>query len=295
MTNEILDNYKQSLMDLQELNEELFYSDLKKRMETHMEHLQSESKKVNKNMESMEQLFDETKFTFQDQIKETTFKMNTVAENIDETIKTTMEQETDKMMTILNDVYEIFRSIADEQRKFYEEEFIIHAEKYLNQNKLILTDLQKKIFTFLDSQAELEETKKSTWMELISNCDKQNEIYHKKVEKIYNEKLLSAQFFFKQSEQTVNKQLEEHRIAFEVTQQQAKMQHDSLQTAFSSSAHTYEVKLSEQQDVQAANSEKLATLINIENKQRTSMKKWVITLTGFHIATIGTIVGLYFF
>lgn len=295
MTNKILDNYKQSLMDLQELNEELFYSDLKKRMESHMELLQNESKKVNKNMESMEQLIDQTKFTFQDQIKETTFKMNTVAENIDETITTTIEQETDKMMTTLNEIYEIFRSIAGEQRKFYEEVFIIQAEKYLNQNKLMLTDLQKKIFTSLELQAELEETKKSTWIELISNIDKQNEIHHKKVEKIYNEKLLSAQFLFRQSEQTINKQLEEHRIAFEVTQQQVTMQHESLQKALSSSAHTYEINLSEQRDIQAANSEQLATLISIETKQSTSIKKWVIALTGFHIATMGTIVGLYFF
>ncbi len=295
MTNKIELDYKQSLLDLKEINDDLFYDDLKEKMNEHLELLQHGAKKVDSSIADIQQLMNNIIFKFQDQIRESTLAMSMVATNVDETIATSIQLETNQMMTLLNDVFQAFQSINVEQKEYFESTFVPYAEENLTQHKTIACDLQQKFSTLLRDQKDFLEKWEAEWKKVNVSIDENHTLHLQKFEQLYNKKMQTVQDTVQQVEKKVTNFLNEQHETSTSVQRQFETRLEEIQSTVLSSKKTYELQLTKQHEVQAEQFNQLVSLINTQANRSNVVKKWFIALSVSQLATIGTVIGLYFF
>ena len=313
MSSKTVANFKQSLRDLQEVNDALFYDDLKNQMNTHLERLEDEFKKVEKTAEYVSRSMAHIEHSFQATSQQATAEMRISAKNVDQVIQTVISEETVKLMTKLNQVFGAFQQIGEQQKQFVEEQFIKQAEQNIaDMNDKIsstfaayqtsISNMHEQLTNLVENQQAEIEKRESNWKQLADDIDKKYEERLKDFEAASTLQYKEIQRVLTGFQQT-NKKLisEQTKQQIEATAQFGHLEQVIEQTQ--SKQELAIIKQNEVQETQVGNvvtnqrdqHEQLQRLLSMQAEQGKTMRKWLITIATVQavIAAVGT--GLYFF
>ncbi|MGE6487431.1 hypothetical protein [Paenisporosarcina sp. NPDC076898] len=313
MSSKTVANYKQSLRDLQEVNDALFYDDLKNQMNIHLARLEDEFQKVEKSAEYVSRSMAQIEHSFQATSQQATAEMRIAAKNADEVIQTVLSEETVKLMTKLNQVYVAFQQIGEQQKHFVEEHFIKQVEQNiadmngklsstLTAYQASITNMHEQLTNLVENQQAEIEKREANWKQLANDIDAKYEERLKTFEVASTLQFKDIQHVLTGVQQ-INKEL-----ISEQTKQQTKAtaQFEHLEQVVEQTQSKQElaiIKQNEVQDTQVGNfvlmqreqHEQLQQLLSMQAEQGKSMRKWLITLSIVQGITVAVGTGLYFF
>lgn len=313
MSSKTVANYEQSLFDLQEVNDSLFYDDLKIKMNTHLEKLEDEFQKVEKSANHISRTMTQIEHSFQATSQQAAAEMRIAAKNADEVIKTVMTVETKKIMGTLNQVFVTFKSIGEQQKRFVQEEFINYAEQNitdmndklsitLDTYQISITKMHEQLTNVIAVQHADIEKRESSWKQLAADID---EKYAERLQAF--EAASDTQFKEIQQVLTMLQQKNMELLKSQTNQQkEATSQFTDLQKVVEQTQSKQELAIIKQYEVQQTQvsdvvtyqkeqHEQLQQLLTMQGEQGNTMRKWLITLTVIQVVTVGLGVGLYLF
>lgn len=137
--------FKEALLDLQKINDQLFYGELKRKMDQHLQQLDDDYKKVEKTINGVNYRLERFEDEFNRISQEATSQMHATISNIEQEIPSLFEEQ----LNVLGDAFVSFSDLADEQKKILEERSQVWSNldtKMLNGQKeinaLIIAELQ---------------------------------------------------------------------------------------------------------------------------------------------------------
>lgn len=263
------ENFKQALKDLQEVNDQLFYGELKSKMGQHLHQLEAEYSKVEQTMEGVHFKLERFEDEFNRITQEATNQMRATVSNIQEDVPNLFEEQ----LNVMGDSFAAFSELAEEQKQS------------LKESELEWRELHK---TLLTSQKEYHE---SMGVELEAHLLKQDEILKQHFE-------LSTRW----QEQQINQlKLSLSTLAEDMYKmnQEVKTSIRQVEDLMKESSQAHQLQLvtdQENRDTQwKQQKDKIALIEKKQEEQINSTKKWMTVFVVFQVIITGAIVGVYFF
>ncbi len=290
--NKVMKEYKQSLEDLKKINDDLFYNELKNKMNEHLSNMNAEAEKVESTVQLIKNEMEKMHYSFEDKTTNATSAMRSAASQVNTNISEILENETNKMVGTLENVYGIFHELAEAQKKFVEQEFIETSKALLETNFKEIEAIQFKINSIFEDQLLYIENKEKKWLEQSEKLEADYKEQMQKFEATINQKLESLSSLNQTLQKTIKDYEQNAQSVIQQGFQQTEQNMLAVKELFKESEQNYQLVVAEQQENQQL---KWTTLEAMQVEQGTTMKKWLVALSISQAITFGTIIGLYFF
>lgn len=284
--------YKQSLEELKKINDDLFYNELKNKMNEHLLNMNAEAEKVESTVQHIKNEMEKMKYSFEDKTTNATSAMCSAASQVNTNISEKLENETNKMVETLENVYGIFYELAEEQKKFVEQEFIETSKALLETNLTQIDAIQFRIKSIFENQTLYIENKEKKWLEQATKIEADYSEQMQKLEATINQKLESLSSMNQKYQQTMKENEQNVQSVIQQGFRQTEQNILTINESFKENEQNYQLVVMEQQENQQL---KWTALEKMQVEQGTTMKKWLVALSISQVVTFGTIIGLYFF
>lgn len=289
-----------AIKDLKEINDLLFYNDLKTEMDEHLNRLEAEYERVAQKAQEVHDYLDSYEYTFKAMTQEVETQLKVAIENTSDQLPALFNEQ----KASLYQAYELFLGLGEEQRAFIQttnEEWKELSESLKNEQKAALDQVVGKLKTEVGTL--LRETN-----EQVTGQRKQLEQEVKGQLQKFEQLMLQIQAQFDAILLTFQKNYENHKIRTETliqkfvneTKEQFQLINQQINDLgklmiesneenklhLDKSEHLFLGKWKEQET-------QLEDLRQSQETQSITMKKWIIGLAITNIAIIAGLAGLY--
>ncbi|WP_413305794.1 hypothetical protein AA0X95_04420 [Bacillus sp. 1P10SD] len=260
-------DFKQALKDLQEVNDELFYDELKSKLTQHIQHLEDEYAKVECAMEGVQFKLERFEDDFQRITQEAATQLRATVANLQQDVPSLFEEQ----LSVLGDVFVSFSDLAEEQKKI------------LQDSEQVWRELSTRVLT------RQKENYTSIMTELHAHSLKQQEdlkAFFEVATSEHKEQVQEVAGIIKGFKENVDQKHEEVKEGFA-----------QVEALVSDATQTFQVQLKiEQQkrETQWMHQQDELDLIKQEQEEHwASSKKWVIGVVITQVVLLAAIGGLY--
>lgn len=261
-------NFKQALKDLQEVNDQLFYGELKGKMEQHLHQLETEYAKVEHTMEGVQFKLERFEDEFNRITQEATGQMRTTVSNLQQDVPAFF----DEQLNILGEAFVPFLELVDEQKK------------WIDEHKQTMLELQQ---TLAERQKEHYETMESA---LQGHIAKQQEILKE---------------HFEMNTRWLEQQINQFKILLTTLTDDVFKNNQEVKSGFSyfeaimndsANASQLQHEMAQQylEALRAQQKEAFALVQQNQTEQKHSTKKWMTAIVVIQVILTGAVAGLYF-
>ncbi|MGQ4667510.1 hypothetical protein ACUIJN_17010 [Metabacillus halosaccharovorans] len=276
MSTNIKDSYTEAIRDLKEVNDQLFYTDLKGTMEAHLTRMYDEFKRVEEKAaeitSQMEVIDQEFSYLISDVNTKLTVTMSNLEEKLPEIFK-------DHKQELFN-AYKLFSKVANDQQDF------------LQAKNSEWKELAKEVKGKLED--ELATTKDKLKQE-ISNKVNELKVYLKEQQQQFSQSMETTNAEQKQSLHSLETSFNESVVL--MNEKLTRLTNEITVLGIEGKA-VYEQSIQRMESVLQAEFNKqqqqIQALEKSQQQNTDTMKKWFIGIVVSQVLVVGGVIGLYF-
>lgn len=331
MTKMVKRQYNEALKDLKNINDDLFYDDLKAQMNKHLELLQNESNKIENTIVTIKSTLENLTGNILVESHNAKSALIATSETVDQKIKDSFEQQNEQIIENMNNIFVAFQSIGDEQKDYIEKELLPVVNTYLQKIDTLQKQQAEQLEALTIEQNQYISKKEEIWkieMEAVEQKWLQQlkdikTYYEKKFEQLFmNTETVEKTFlntlethhhivqsntlevkkalnqleqFVKVEKQHITTTFTQLQNAINSHEQENASHFDEIQKTLTTTKQTYEVQIGSQQELLTEQSTQFKLMFEKQISQGSILQKGLISLSISQIVTLGVIIFLYFF
>jgi phage host-nuclease inhibitor protein Gam len=298
MSIKIKNEFNQAIRDLKDINDQLFYTELKTTMSDHITTLEKEYDKVSQKAHEMHVQMERFEYNFANLTQDVLTQFRVTLQNIRDQFPEIFAQHTET----LSNAYELFTNIAEEQGVMLnkkDKEWKELVEHVKHQQSHILQSLVKKLEGEVCRHlTELNDGITKQYEQLFKEVSKQLNELQDHVQK-QGEQFEGALQTLKTKQQKFQSGAEASLKDFTIELQQLQRNLVKLEQSMQDSSEQYSIQIVKDHQLRSEKWENQnSRLIALEKQQQLhleTVKKSFIGLTVSQVIITASIVGLYFF
>lgn len=313
--------FKRAMKELQEVNDELFYNDLKERINRHLNAVKEETMMIEESAKKVELGLNMISDQFQFIAQEAAGQMQAAAVSAESAITNILTIEMGKHSEALGEIYEAFSDISEDQKKFFHDTFsksvtdtLTEIKQTLSETLIrhenVLSDTHCQLAQLVSAQEKSFLNKEAVWEKIVKNVEQKYDEKLQQLSNTYTKQLKDQQETIKlleenisHREQELKRLVEENQkdiiLVQEKGQETTREQIKNIAGLMEKSAEKYELQLITQNELQqnklTEQEKHTADLARMQINQGTIMFRWLAIISAVQVIIGVAVGGLYFF
>ena len=298
MSTSTKDKFNLALEELREINDQLFYNELKSNMSEHVSHLEKEYEKVSQKAQEMHEYMGRFEYVFTELTKNVETQLQVTIQNMCDQLPEIFAEHTEA----LSIAYELFSKIAEDQSTFIQSkdaEWKELADHVKEQQQITLQHIVQELSTLVKEKNDqvIEHREQLTKEVKEQLLDFENQV--QKLSEQFDTLLLNFQKEQQKHQLHTETLLQSFINETKEKLQRLEQQINDVEKSIHDSSEEHMLQLVTNQQIRQQKwkeqDDKLVVLQNYQKSQAESMKKWFIGLAISHVIVIASVVGLYLF